>query len=119
MIESPIFEQLVADPKFQLSEWLGTEFEPWPDPWMVLPPSPEEAQRVVAERAGWDEGQMEAHAARAAALMAAEQTIQLITIKPEDGEPVVTEETLEPTVAEPEPEEEPEPIEEKDNVDEE
>lgn len=115
MTDTPILDRLVADEKFQLSPWLGTEFEPWPDPWVVLPPSPQEARRVMAQRAGWDTQELDARAIRALSLIDAERTVQLITIEPAP-------ESEEEPELEPEPEEEPatepEPDEEKDNVDE-
>lgn len=97
MTDTPILDRLLADPKFEISPWLGTEFEPWPDPWVVLPPSPQEARRVMAQRAGWDTAELDARAIRALSLVDAERTVSLITIEP---------------APEPEPEQEPEPEEE-------
>ena len=107
---TPIFDQLVEE-LGPGTPWAGTEFTWDLDPYVVLPPSPHEARRLVAERAGWDTQELDRNQIRAEGLVGA--TMFLATIPAPEPEPEVV----------PEPEEEPapesEPEEEKDNVDDE
>jgi hypothetical protein len=124
---TPIFDELVEE-LGPGTPWAGTEFEWDLDPYVVLPPSPDEARRLVAERAGWDPQALDRHQDRAQGLVSA--TVFLATIHAPEPEPELAPEPepdAEPELApEPEPdaetelapEPEPEPEKEKDNVDE-
>lgn len=75
------------------SQWPGIDPFEWDlDPYVVLPPAPEEAQRVLAKRAGWNTAELDARAIQALILADAEKLARSIPPEPEpEPEPEVVE----------------------------